>query len=71
MSGFSTDKVIGVEPAADGPTVLRMKCSIDEPGFCSELERRTIKRLRTQSGWWEGDRNALRVLREYAKDVMP
>lgn len=30
------------------------------------LERETIERLRTATGWWKGDPNALKVLRELA-----
>lgn len=30
------------------------------------MERETVLRLRTTTGWWKGDPNALKVLREYA-----
>ena len=31
------------------------------------LERETVQRLRTATGWWKGDPNALKVLREFAR----
>lgn len=38
------------------------------------LERLTIQRLRTDTerskGWWKGDPNALKVLREFARKVV-
>lgn len=33
------------------------------------LERETIRKLRNSGGWWEGDENALKILREYADGV--
>lgn len=31
------------------------------------LERETIEKLRNRAGWWEGDANALRVLRSFVQ----
>ena len=33
------------------------------------LEREVIRRLRTHGGYWEGDANALKILREYARVI--
>ena len=33
------------------------------------IERETIKRLRSESGWYQGDRAALQALRDYAKKL--
>lgn len=33
------------------------------------LERETVKRLRSESGWYQGDRAALQALRDYAKKL--
>lgn len=38
----------------------------DKLADATDLERATIKKLRTPTNWWEGDANALQVLREYA-----
>lgn len=38
------------------------------PADATPIERAAIKRLRS-AGWWEGDENALRVLREYAVQI--
>jgi hypothetical protein len=35
----------------------------------SPLERETVRRLRTESGWWNGDKNAVEVLRSFAAKV--
>lgn len=41
----------------------------DELDVASDTEAAAILRLRNRAGWWEGDRNALKVLREFAHAV--
>jgi len=38
------------------------------PADATPIERAAIKRLRS-AGWWEGDENALRVVREFAAQI--
>lgn len=42
---------------------------LDNPDV-SDLERKVVRRLRTDSGWWNGDATAVRVLRDYAQVVV-
>jgi hypothetical protein len=37
----------------------------------TEEERHAVKCLRNEAGWWEGDENALRVLREWSRGERP
>lgn len=50
------------QPQPDDPLSL----CLDAPDVTA-LERETIERLRTATGWWKGDPNALKVLREFAR----
>ena len=72
MSGFSMDRVIGVEPVENQhPRHKGRLASIDDPGFCTAEEKKAIEKLRTRCGWWNGDWRAVQVLREFAKGVAP
>lgn len=42
--------------------------ALDAPDV-TPAEREAVKRLRNRAGWWEGDANALTVLRAFAAKV--
>ena len=46
-----------------------MSAFLDNPDV-TETERTVIRRLRTESGWWNGDATALRIMRDYATAIL-
>ena len=52
----------------DQAGLTHMRDALDAPDVTEE-EARFVRAMRTESGWWKGDPNALVVLREYRKRV--